>query len=214
LERKLYFFPWVGTSEVRIIGITGGIGSGKSTVARFLARLGATVIDADKVGHAVFQPNTEAWQEVVGIFGQEVLSADGTIDRKRLASVVFEHPESLARLNRIMHPRIREQIATRLREYRRQGVAMVVLEAPLLLEAGLGSQVDEVWVTSAPEDVVLKRLREQVGLSAAEARARIRAQPPGEERIMQADVVIDTDCSLDELEAKVKELWQGLTTRI
>jgi dephospho-CoA kinase len=199
---------------MKVIGLTGGIGTGKSTVSRFLAELGATVIDADKVGHEVLQSDAEAWREVVAAFGRRVLAADGAIDRKKLGTIVFADPESLARLNRIMHPRIHGVVQAQLRECQRQGAAVVVLEAPLLVEAGWTSLVDEVWVTTASEAAVLWRLKERVGLSESESRARIGTQLPPEEKIKQADVVIDTDCDLDELKARVKELWQRLQASI
>ena len=195
---------------MKVIGLTGGIGSGKSTVSQFLAELGATIIDADKIGHEVLKPDTEVWREVVVTFGKQIVAANGTIDRKNLGAIVFSNPEARAQLNQIMHPRIYEMVKAQLAEYQRQGTNVVVVEAPLLVEADWTLLVDEVWVTTAAEDIVLKRLRERTGLSKAESQARIRAQLPSEEKIKSADVVIDTDCDLDELKAKVRELWRGL----
>jgi len=198
---------------MKVIGLTGGIGSGKSTVSGFLKELGAVVIDADRVGHEVFKPDTEAWREVVAAFGRGILTPDGDIDRRKLGKIVFDNYEALARLNQIVHPRIRAQVKAQIEEYRRQGVGVVMLEAPVLLEAGrpsLVDEVDEVWVTVAPESTVLKRLKKKLGLSESESLARIRSQLPPEEKIKRADVVIDTDCSLDELKSRVKELWQRL----
>ncbi len=196
---------------MKVIGLTGGIGSGKSTVSRFLAELGAVVIDADKTGHEVFQPDTEAWREVVTAFGRHILTPNGDIDRAKLGKLVFGNPESLARLNRIMHPPIAEKITAKIAEYRNQGVAVAVIEAPLLIEAGWPSVVNEIWITVAPESTVLRRLHKRGGLSGAESRARIRSQLSSEERIKHANVVIDTDCRLDELKVRVKEQWQRLT---
>jgi dephospho-CoA kinase len=199
-----------GWLVMRIIGLTGGIGSGKSTVARFLAGLGAVIIDADKIGHEVLKPNTEAWREVVAGFGRRILTPDGDIDRKKLGEIVFGNPESLLKLNQIMHPRIYEKVKAQLEEYRQGGVGVVVLEAPLLLEAGWASLVDKIWVTVASRATVLRRLQERVGLSELESTARITSQLSAEERVGHADVIIDTDCGLDELESKVEKLWQGL----
>lgn len=199
---------------MKVIGLTGGIGSGKSTVSRYLRELGAMIIDADKVGHEVFKPETEAWREVVAAFGKQIVASNGTIDREKLGAIVFGNSEARVRLNQIMHPRIHEAVKAQLEEYQRQGVAVVVLAAPLLLEAGWTSLVDEVWVTIAPEDTVLGRLKKRTGLSESESRARIRSQLPTEERIKQANVVIDTDCDLGELKAKVKELWRRLQVSI
>ena len=195
---------------MRVIGLTGGIGSGKSTVSQFLAELGAVILDADKVGHEAFKPDSEIWRQVVAAFGRQILTPDGNIDRKKLGNIVFGNPESLSRLNQIMHPRMYALVKAQLEEYRRQGTRVVVLEAPLLLEAGWTSLVDEVWVTTAPEATVLKRLEKRTGLSQAESLARLRSQLPSEERVRQADVIINTDCDLDELKAKVKELGQRL----
>jgi len=199
---------------MKIIGLTGGIGSGKSTVSKFLAHLGAVVIDADKVGHEVFKPSTKAWQEVVDAFGQGIISADGTIDRRKLGEIVFSNPGARAKLNQIMHPLIYEQVKSRMEEYGRKGVAIIIVEAPLLLEVGWKSLVDEVWVTSASEATVIKRLKEQKGLSETQSLARIRTQLTDEERIRQADVVIDTDCALDELKERIEALWRKLRSRI
>jgi len=191
---------------MKVIGLTGGIGSGKSTVSQFLAELGAVIIDADRVGHEAFKPDTELWREVVVAFGRQVLTPSGEIDRKKLGEIVFGNAELLRRLNQIMHPRMYDMVKAQLEEYRRRGVEVVVLEAPLLLEVGWDSLVDEVWVTVASEATVLKRLQERVGLSKEESLARIRSQLSSEERIRRADVVINTDCSLDEVKTSVKEL--------
>ncbi len=198
---------------MKVIGLTGGIGSGKSTVSGFLAELGAAIIDADKVGHEALKPNTEAWREVVVAFGKGILDSDGSIDRGKLGEIVFGDPQALARLNQIVHPRISALVKAQIEHYRRRGEKVVVLEAPLLLEAGrpsLADEVDEVWVTIAPQATVLKRLEKKHGLSLEQALARIRSQMPPQEKVKQADVVIDTDCRLDELEAKIRELWQKL----
>ncbi|MBA7709458.1 Dephospho-CoA kinase [subsurface metagenome] len=195
---------------MKVIGLTGGIGSGKSMVSQFLAELGAVILDADEIGHEAFKPDTEIWRQVVAAFGRQILTPDGNIDRKKLGNIVFGNPESLSRLNQIMHPRMYDMVKAQLEEYRRQGTRVVVLEAPLLLEAGWTSLVDEVWVTTAPEATVLKRLEERTGLSQAESLTRLRSQLPSAERVRQADVVINTDCDLDELKSKVKELGQRL----
>lgn len=197
---------------MKIIGLTGGIGSGKSTVSQFLAELGAVVIDADRVGHEGFECDMELRQEVMAAFGQQVLAPNGDIDRNKLGEMVFGNTELLSQLNQIMHPWMYKVVKTRLEEYRRQGVGVVVLEAPLLLEADWALLVDEVWVTVAAEATVLRRLQERAGFSREESLARIRSQLSLEERMKYADVVINTDCSLDELKATVKELWNKLQT--
>ena len=192
---------------MKIIGLTGGIGSGKSTVSQFLAELGAVVIDTDKVGHEAFKPGTESWQRVVAAFGRSIVTADGNIDRKKLGEIVFDSPVELLKLEQIIHPAISEIVIARIEEYRQQGVKVVVLEVPLLVEAGWASLVDEVWVTTAPEPVILRRLEERTGMTEQESLARMRSQLPSEERLKHADTVIDTNCTLDELRKKIKELW-------
>jgi dephospho-CoA kinase len=195
---------------MKVIGLTGGISSGKSTVARFLAELGAVIIDADKVGHEAFRPDTELWREVIAAFGEHILTTGGEIDRKQLGEMVFADPERLSQLNEIMHPRMTEMVRAQIEDYRRQGVAVVVLEATLLIEAGgdWTALVDEIWITVASEATVLKRLMERSGLSEAESLARMRSQMPPAEKVRRADVVINTECSLDEMKIKVKELWR------
>jgi dephospho-CoA kinase len=195
---------------MKVIGLTGGMGSGKSTVSQFLAELGAVIIDADRVGHEAFKPDTGVWQKVVAAFGRQILTPGGDIDRKKLGEIVFGNAELLARLNQIMHPRMYDMVKVRLEEYRRREVEVIVLEAPLLLEAGWTSLVDEVWVTVAAEPTVLRRLQKRVGLSKKESLSRIRSQLSSEGRINRADVVINTDCSLDEVEARVRELWEKI----
>lgn len=198
---------------MKIIGLTGGIGSGKTTVAQFLKELGAVVIDADKVGHEVLRSDAEVWQEVVAAFGEGVLTPNGSISREKLGRIVFGVPELLLKLNVIMHPRIAKRVGAQLEGYRKQGVRVAVVEAPLLLEAGWASLVDEVWVTVASEAAILRRLKERTGLSETESLERIRAQMSAAERVKRASVVIDTDCELDELKKKVVELWRGLNSR-
>jgi len=197
---------------MEVIGLTGGIGSGKSTVSQFLVELGAVVLDADKIGHEALKRDTKVWSELVNAFGKQILTHNGNIDRKKLSEVVFANPESLSRLNRITHPQIYEVIKTRLEKCRKQNVRVAVLEVPLLIETSWGSIVDEVWITIASESTILKRLWERSRLSESESLARIRSQMPNEERLKHANIIIDTDCSLDELKAKVKKLWLRFIT--
>jgi dephospho-CoA kinase len=199
---------------MKVIGLTGGIGSGKSTVTQFLAELGAVIVDLDKVGHEALRKGSQAWEQVVSEFGKDILTAGGNIDRSKLGKIVFNNHEALARLNQIVHPAIDNIVKTKIEKYRRQGVWVVVLEAAAMLEAGKTEQVDELWVTVAPEATLLKRVIERGGLSKKETRARIKAQLSNEKRIRQADVVIDTDCTLDELKDRVATEWQKLQARL
>jgi dephospho-CoA kinase len=191
----------------KVIGLTGGIGSGKSTVSQYLKELGAVIIDADKVGHEAFQPATEAWREVVATFGRDILTPNGEIDRKKLGAIVFDNPPALTQLNRIMHPKMRDMMKAQIDEYRRRGVAAVVLEAAILIEANWAPLVDEVWVTTAPESAVLERLKKQRGLAEEQTLSRIRSQLSNGERLKHADVVITNEGNLEEVKARVKELW-------
>lgn len=198
---------------MKIIGLTGGIGSGKSVVAQFLEELGATVIYLDRVGHNVLEQE-KVRKQLASEFGKDILDDNGDIDRTRLGKLVFGNTETLSRLNEITHPVIDGIVNDRIEDYRREGVKAVVLEAAALLEAGRAPQFDEIWVTTAPGAVKLKRLTEKAGYTVEEAKARIKSQMSGEERVGKADVVIDTDCTLDELKTRMAVEWQKLLTRL
>ena len=193
-----------------VIGLTGGIASGKSTVARMLSELGAVVIDADRVGHEAFRPHTEAWRKVVAAFGKDILGQNGEIDRSKLAQTVFNNPKALRRLNSIMHPLMHEIVRQKIEGLRRQGARVVVLEATLLIEAKWTDLVDQVWVTITPEDAVINRLVSQKGFTEEQARARIESQTPIAQRAKPANVVIRNDSDVDTLRKRVEELWRKL----
>jgi len=192
---------------VKTIGVTGGIGSGKSAVVAALAEHGATVIDADRVGHAVYLPGTPGWERVVETFGRDVVALDGTIDRKRLGALVFADPGALARLNAIVHPLIRQAVATRVAAAR-GGTQPVVVEAALLIEAKWHDLVDEVWVVVAAPDVIEARLANQRGMDRAAIAARVRAQLSDSDRLAHATVSIDNSGSREALAAQVARLWR------
>jgi dephospho-CoA kinase len=194
---------------VVVIGLTGGIASGKSTVSRMLLEMGAAVIDADRVGHEAFRSDSDARREVVTAFGSDVLGQDGEIDRGKLAEIVFEDLEALDQLNRIMHPIIRRMVERQIDEFRSQGSEAVVLEAALLIEAGWTDLVDQVWVVISPESMVVDRLRSQKGYTEAQARARISAQMPSSERSKYADVLIHNDSDIRSLREEVERLWMN-----
>ena len=199
---------------MRVIGLTGNICSGKSTVSKFLADLGAVVLSADKIGHEALAPHTETWREVVGTFGERILNMEGNVDRQKLGEIVYHNAEDLARLNRIMHPVMYRIAEKEIKELKKQGAEIIVLEAPLLVEAGWLPLVDQVWVTVANESTMLYRCCQRSGLSEDQVLARIRSQIPAEEKTKYADVVIDTDCSLSAVEVKVKGLWEVLHTEV
>jgi len=196
--------------DTLVIGLTGGILTGKSTVSGMLAELGAVIIDADRVGHDAYRPQTDVWKELVDTFGEWILKRNGEIDRKRLGDIVFHDPSALILLNQIMHPRMREMIEEELKRLRAGGAPVVVVEAAVLIEAKWNDLVDQIWVTTAPEEKVIDRLQNRVGLSEEQARARIAAQLPPKEKVRHADVVIDTDCDLAELGVRVLDLWEEI----
>ena len=176
-------------------------------MTRLLEQLGAAVINADQVGHEAYTPNTESWQEVVGAFGRDILQPGGEIDRKKLGAIVFSDPELLAKLNAIMHPRMAGMVAERIQRFREDGVAVVVVEAALLYEAGWDTLVDEVWAVDSPLETVIQRLRWRNGLDEAEVRRRIDSQMDIQERLDRADVVVDNSGDMAALERALKSLW-------
>lgn len=191
------------------IGLTGGIGSGKTIVADLLRQQGAAIIDADRLGHAAYTPHTEAWNAVVAAFGDGILTPEGEIDRRKLGAIVFADPAQLERLNAIMHPLMAQMVERRKAELRDDGVAVAVLEAAVLFEAGWDALVDEVWTTYTPAGIVVDRLRERNGLDETEARKRIDSQMPAEERIRRSHAVVENSSDLAALERAVAALWQA-----
>lgn len=192
-----------------VIGLTGGIGTGKSEVARLLQSLGAAVISADEVGHEAYAPNSESWREVVDTFGKEILQPSGEIDRQKLGAIVFSDPQQLEKLNAIMHPRMARMVADRIQVLRDQGASTVVVEAALLFEAGWDSLVDEVWTTDSSVESVVERLQARNGMDEKEARRRIDSQMDPAERIERSDLVVDNSSDVSALEQTVMALWDN-----
>ena len=190
-----------------VIGLTGSIGTGKSESARQLEMLGASIISADQVGHEAYTPNTEAWEQVVAAFGDDILQGDKEIDRRKLGAIVFSDSSQLDKLNAIMHPRMARMVSDKIEVLRGQDVKVVVVEAALLFEAGWDTLVEEVWVTDSSEDIVVGRLKERNGLSEEEAKKRINSQMDRAERIERSDFVIDNSSDMAGLESAIKELW-------
>jgi dephospho-CoA kinase len=197
-----------------VIGLTGGIATGKTLVSETLRDLGATIINADLVGHEAYLPHTETWQAVVDAFGTDILDSEGQIVRPKLGAIVFSDPARLEQLNSIVHPRIYAMIGDRIGAMKTDGVEAVVVEAALLIEAGWTPLVDEIWVTTSPMEQVYSRLTGR-GLSPEQARVRIESQMPQEERVTHADVVLVNDAGEVELQSAVREQWdQRVASRI
>ena len=196
-----------------VIGLAGGIGTGKSTVVQLLAELGAAVIDADKIGHEVYRPGTEGFRQVVDAFGPGVVAPDGTIDRRALGAIVFTDAAALARLNAIVHPLIARELAARVTAARVEDPQRpVVVEAPVLVEAGWQGRglVDRLWIVTAAPETAIARVVATRGLARAEVERRMAAQLPEAERRRVADLVIENDGSPAELRARVEAAWRTL----
>jgi dephospho-CoA kinase len=192
---------------MKIVGLTGNIGCGKTVVAGMLRRLGAEFIDADLVVHELLRPGTPVTAAVARHFGAGILRPDGGVDRQALARIVFADPKALRALERIVHPAVQREIDARIR---RSQAPVVVLEAIKLIESGLYLRCDQVWVVTCREEQQLERLLGSRGMLREEAIQRIRAQPPQAEKVARADVVIDNSGSLARTAQQVKEAWDRL----
>ena len=193
------------------VGLTGGIGSGKSEVARLLAAHGAVVIDSDVLAREVVARGTEGLAEVVSVFGPRVLTPSGDLDRLALGRLVFADQAARVRLESIVHPRVRRRAAEI--ESAAAPDAVVVHDVPLLVETGQPDRFDEVVVVDVPEEVQVERMARLRGMAEEDARARIAAQASRTERLAAATVVVDNAGSLDELRSRVDEVWDGLVAR-
>jgi len=192
------------------IGVTGGIGSGKSVVTATLRELGAPIIDADLVGHEIYQPGAPAYAELVAEFGERILAPDRTVDRKKLGPIVFADPAALKRLNSIVHPKMLMRMQEMIAELRARGEKLpIVIEAAILIEANWQPLFDEIWLVSAPRALILSRLERDRGMKADQTEARIRAQLSDQERQQHASVLIENAGSVNDLRARVRELWQA-----
>jgi len=194
-----------------LVGLTGGVATGKSTVARFFKEHGASIIDADQLARDVVQPGKPAWRDIVRRYGKDVLLPGGAVDRKRLAAIVFAKPDRLKALNRIIHPRVAREQARRTRAIlRTRPDAVVIYDVPLLFEAGVDERVDRIVVVTADRLTQLRRLAERNGLSHAEAVQRIRSQMPLREKIARADYVIDGTQPIQTVRRNVKQIYAEL----
>ncbi len=195
---------------MKIIGITGGIASGKTTVSNILRGKGAVIIDADIIAHQILEKGKEGWEEVKDFFGKEILQENGAIDRSYLGKIVFDNKEKLKKLEEITHPLIMQEIDNRLEKARLNNIDKkpVFLDAALLFETGLDRLVDEVWVVYVDETTQLERLMNRDNLPQAEAEKRIEAQLSLKKKKELADLVIDNSGDFNQLKRKINVLWE------
>jgi dephospho-CoA kinase len=199
------------SADVLVVGLTGGIGSGKSTVSALLAERGAVVVDADAVTRELQQPGTPVFDAMVERFGPGIVAADGTLDRQAVADVVFTDPQALADLNKIVHPAVGAEIVRRMTELAETD-EVVVLDVPLLVESDKAYPLAGLVVVDVDPEVAVRRLVESRGMNEPDVRARMARQASREERLARADRVIDNSGSLDDLRAQVDAAWDWITS--
>ena len=196
---------------MKVLGLTGNIASGKSTVARMLEGMGARIIDADQIAREVVEPEKPAWVDIVKKFGPGILSPDGSIDRRRLGEIVFGDESQRKLLMDITHPRIKEAVREQLAEFKEENAPVVVIEAALIVEkGGLREFLDGLIVVTADEETQIERLVKRSGHTREEALARIGSQMPAGEKALHADYLIDNSGTEEETEAEVKRLWEEI----
>lgn len=193
-----------------VIGLTGGIASGKSTVSEMLSMLGAAIIDADKLSRTVTLPGRPAWQEIVHRFGDSIIGPGGELNRKRLGQIVFADNQARHDLEKITHPRIEAEAMAAIARAKQDNYSVAVLDAPLLIEVAWHKKVDAVWLVFVDEQTQLTRLRLRDNVSYEDAMARIRAQMTLRDKLKYADVIIDNNGTLDNTKAQVLAAWRGL----
>lgn len=193
---------------MKVIGVTGGIGSGKSTVSRILKDLGAKIVDADKIARKILVKGGKPLEDVVNYFGKEILDSDGELNRKKLADIVFNKSEKLTVLNKITHGYIAEEIIKAVSSYKADNAAdIIVIDAPIPIEHGFIDQSDEIWVVTANREVRISRIMERNGLSREDAEKRIDSQQSDEAYLSIADEIIVNEGSIEELENTVAKLF-------
>ena len=192
-----------------IIGLTGGIAAGKTTVAGMFKKRGARVIDADKIGHKIIKPRTETWQEIVASFGKGILNKDLSINRRKLGKIVFTNPRFLRRLNKIMHPAMTKMIKKEIAKLvaSPSPPAILILDAAVLFEANWSSLVDKIIIVKTSRQNQLKRLQRYKNLSQEEAKEKITSQVALQRKMKRADYLVENNGPLRQIEKKVKEIW-------
>lgn len=195
---------------MNLVGLTGGIASGKSTVAKILESLGAAIVNADTLSREVVEPGREAWKEIVGTFGAEVLQPDQSLDRQKLRTIIFNNPNARRKLESIIHPRVRALAEQRIREHTAAGYGVIVYEVPLLFEGNLHEWLRPVILVGCDVDTQLQRLQQRDGLDRTQAQKHIDAQMSLAEKRRLADYVIENNGSLDELKRQVEAVLEKI----
>lgn len=191
-----------------VIGLTGGIASGKSTVSKMLAELGAFILDADKIAHEVMEPQKPAWHDIINYFGEEILLSDQTINRTKLGEKIFNNENARTKLEAIMHPRIKQRIFEKMTCFAQCDGKCLVLDVPLLYEVGWQDMADEIWVVYVDQDVQIQRLMKRNGLSLEQAMVRIKSQMDLVEKAKYANVIIDNNRDLNNTRSQVLTRWE------
>lgn len=197
--------------EMRLIGLTGGIGSGKSKVTAVLRHLGASVVDADALTHQIQGRGQPGWEAIRDAYGWSILSPDGEIQRKKLGFLIFRDPKQRIRLNEMIHPLVRQEMAKAIDRNRDQGIGITILDVPLLIEGGMYREVDEVWVVYTDLETQVKRIAQRDGIGREEALKRVTSQMPLEEKIRYAHRVIQNTGTVEQLKEEVQALWHEVT---
>ncbi|WP_324824144.1 dephospho-CoA kinase [Sinanaerobacter sp. ZZT-01] len=195
---------------MKVIGLTGGIGSGKSTVSDYLRNKGITVLDADQIAREIVLPGKEALKELLAYFGEEILLENGLLNRKKLGKIVFSDPDKKLKLDQIMHDKIRSQILKKLQDESSQGAPYIILDAPLLLETGMDRIVDQIWIVEMQDTLRISRVMKRDNLTEEEVKARISQQMSTEEKRKKAHSIIDNSSDLENLYAQVDQLLANL----
>lgn len=195
---------------MKVIGLTGGIASGKSTASAYLRELGAVIVDADAISRASTRRGGAAFEAVCAAFG-DILGADGEIDRRKLGGIVFADEDARCKLNSIVHPAVMAESRAQIENARASGVKVCILDVPLLFETGMEKLCDETWLIYVPREEQIRRMAERDDLDAAAAAARIDSQMPLEEKLKRADVTIDSSGTIEQTQEKLRRLWEERT---
>jgi len=198
---------------MKVVGLTGGIATGKSTVAAMLRELGAMIIDADALAREIVQPEKEAWREIVQTFGAEILREDKTIDREKLRKIIFKNKTARKKLEAITHPRIRALARERIHKLASEGAAIIVYDAPLLFENKVHLWLRPVILVACSAETQRRRLRERDRLTEEEIEQHLKAQMPLEEKRKLADFIIENNGDLEELRRQVREVWEKIRSQ-